>query len=291
MFQRVLICTDFTDGLYRLTRFVPSLAESGLTKIVFLHTAPLAEGAVPRPDTEAVETARNRLSQALENVPPGVEVHLEVKSGRPIDHIPDTIDHHQVDLMILGTPGRNLLTEKLFGSTTMNLCQRTKIPIMILRPQLISAYTEEELMLRCRHLFCHFMIPFDGSESSEYTVEQIKQRMQQHPNSLEACFLCWVVDEVSRNKELRKNEQAKAEETLARVKQDLEALGLRVKTEVRVGNPVVELQEAAVDEDISAIASASRNVGKLIELSVPSLTGELLRKSWHPVLYFPILRS
>ncbi|NEO51139.1 MAG: universal stress protein, partial [Moorea sp. SIO4A3] len=35
MFQHCLICTDFSDGLYRLVEFVPSLAAGGLKKIIF----------------------------------------------------------------------------------------------------------------------------------------------------------------------------------------------------------------------------------------------------------------
>lgn len=291
MFQSALICTDLTDGLYRLARFIPSLVESGLKKIVFLHTAPLADGAVPRPDTEKVEQARDRLSDALVDVPPGVEVLLDIKSGRPIDHIPDALRTHNVDLMILGTPGRSLLNEKLFGSTTINLCQRTPVPVMILRPQLISTYTNEELALRCRHLFRYFMIPFNGTEASQYVIDQIKALVTAKPSALESCVLCWVVDEVSRNADLRQNELERAKHLLAAAKQELEAVGLQVATDVRLGNPVLEVFDLAVDYDISAIASASRNVGKLIELSIPSLTGDLLRKSWHPMIYFPMVRK
>jgi len=287
MFQSALICTDFTDGLYRLVRFVPQLAESGLKKLVFLHVVPLGEGAVPRPDEEGIKVARDRLSAALENVPAGVEVKVEVKSGTPSVQIAEVLRSQKVDLVILGTPGRSLLSEKLFGSTMMNVCQRLTVPLMILRPNLISTYTNAELALRCQGLFRYLLVPYDDSEAARYTLERIKTQAQAgHP--LEQCLLCRVVDEVSRNAQLRQYAEENARKVLAQRKQELEQVGISVRTEVRTGNPITELLELAVDVDISAIASASRNVGKLIELSVPSITGELLRKSWHPVIYFPI---
>ncbi|MBE9098967.1 universal stress protein [filamentous cyanobacterium LEGE 07170] len=287
MFESALICTDFTDGLYRLVRFVPQLAESGLKKLVFLHVVPLAEGAVPRPDEAGIQVARDRLSSGLDNIPDGVEVTVEVKSGTPSVQIAEVLRSQHVELVILGTPGRSLLSEKLFGSTMINVCQRLTIPLMILRPNLISTYTNAELALRCQNLFHHLLLPYDDSETARYTLERIKTKAQAgHP--LKHCLLCWVVDEVRRNAQLREYEEENAAKVLAQRKQELEELGIDVRTEVLVGNPLTEILEMAVDVDISAIASASRNVGKLIELSVRSLTGELLRKSWHPVIYFPI---
>lgn len=287
MFQSALISTDFTDGLYRLIRFIPDLAKSGLQKLVFLHVVPLAEGAVPRPDEEGIAAARDRLSQALDGVPDGMEVKIEIRSGTPSVQISETLRDQRLDLLILGTPGRSLLSEKLFGSTMINVCQRITVPMMILRPNLISTFTDAELALRCQGLFRYLLVPYDDSESSRYTLQTIKAKAEAGM-PLANCLLCWVVDEVSRNAQLRQYAMENAQQVLAQRKQELEQLGIAVRTEVRSGNPLTEVLELAVDVDISAIASASRNVGKLIELSVPSITGELLRKSWHPMIYFPI---
>jgi nucleotide-binding universal stress UspA family protein len=148
MFQSVLICTDFTDGLYRLVDFVPDLAEGGLKKIVFVSTVPVTGDTVPRSNSEKLTEARDRLNRALQNIPAGIEVHVEVDWGVPTDHILSMAKKHSVDVMLLGTPSRSLLNEKLFGSTTIGLCQRAPIPVMIMRPQLMSTYTVEELRMR-----------------------------------------------------------------------------------------------------------------------------------------------
>ncbi|NJO50364.1 MAG: universal stress protein [Leptolyngbyaceae cyanobacterium RM2_2_4] len=293
MFQRIIVCTDFSDGVYRLANCVPSLAAGGAKQIIFLHVVSLSdEREIPRPDEKKMQAARDRLSVALENVPDGVDVRVVVESGKPSDHIFNAAKTHNADLIILGMPSRNLLAEKLFGSTTMNLCQRMAIPVMTLRPQLVSTYTVEELNLRCRHLFRYLLLPYDGSAPSQYLVQQVKQFAQQPDSSLECCMLFWVVDPSGRSGAVLKESRAKeAESKLIEVKADLAKLGLRVETEVRLGDPVPEVLKAAEVYDISAIATSSGSLGKLIEWSVPSFTGEILRRSWHPVIYFPPTRG
>ena len=289
MFQRCLICTDFSDGLYRLVEFVPSLAASGIKQIIFLHSVPLwEEGEIPRIDQEAMDKARNRFQERLKHVPEGVEVKIEVTSGRPFDTIPKVAKSYQVDVIFIGMPMRSLLQEKLFGSTSAGLVRACSTPVLSLRPQLISTYTREELDLRCQHLFRYLLIPYDGSNPSKYLLQKLKEQVQNRPNhSLEQCMLLWVVDAGGR-REVPKDYQVKeAQEKLKAVKAELEQLGLQVNAEVRLGNPCEEILDATLEFDISAIAISSDNLGKLIEWPVRSFAGELMRRSWHPVLFFP----
>ena len=292
MFQRVLICTDFEDGLHRLVDFVPNLALSGLSHITFLHTTTLlTDREIPRPDSEREEQAREKLSAALVDCPESVEVKIDVQSGRPVDHVIKAIKTHQPDLLLLGTESRSQLTEKLFGSTTVELCKRLTIPVMILRPQLISTYTVEELKLRCQHLFRYFLIPYDDSKSAKALVEMIKAGAVGRPdNSLKQGLLMRVVDKVTRRslRDVTQYQVEEAEKSLAAVKADLTPLGIEVETLVKQGDGITEILDAAMNYDISCITISSNSFGKLAEWSSPSFAGQILRRSWHPVIYFPM---
>jgi nucleotide-binding universal stress UspA family protein len=289
MFQRCLICTDFSDGLYRLVDFVPSLAAGGIKQIVFLHSVPVwQEGEIPRIDAEGIQKATERFQKRLGSVPEGVEVKIEVPSGRPLDTIPKVAKNYQVDVILTGMPIRSLLQEKLFGSTSAGLVRVCVRPLLTVRPQLISSYTCEELDLRCRHLFRYLLLPYDGSNASKYLIQKVKDYAQNRPNnSLEQCMLLWVIEEGGRRAVPKDYQITEAEETLATIKADLEKLGLQVNAEVRLGNPYEEVLDAALEYDISAIALSSDNLGKLIDWPVRSFAGELMRRSWHPVLFFP----
>lgn len=292
MFQRCLICTDFSDGLYRLVGFVPSLAASGIQQIVFLHSVPLwQEGEIPRIDEEAIASSRDRFQSSLKDVPEGVEVHIEVPSGRPIDNILKAAKKYEPDVILMGMPIQSLLQEKLFGSTTAELAKACTTPLLIVRPQLMSTYTREELELRCQHLFQYLLIPYDGSNAAKYLVQKVKDDAQNRPNnSLKQCMLMWVVDEGGRREIPKDYLLRDAQEKLKPVQAELEQLGLQVNAEARLGNPYEEILDAALEYDISAIAVSSDSLGKLIEWPVRSFAGELMRRSWHPILFFPPAR-
>lgn len=289
MFQRVLICTDFADGLHRLTNFVSSLALAGMKQIVFLHAVPLWEkGVIPRVDTEKIEQAQTRLAKTLAKSSTDVEVKIEVLSGKPVDIILKVAQNYQSQLIILGSQSRDLLTEKLVGSTMADLSHKTTVPLLVLRPQLISTYTAEELTLRCQHLFRSLLLPYNGTPAANYLVQQVKQLAQQQSDRyVEACTLCWVLETTSNRSLPQKFSPQQAQQSLSEIKTDLEKLNLQVETEVRQGSTVTQILAAATMADISAIALSSATIGTVQEWLVSSFAAEVLRFSWYPVLFFP----
>lgn len=288
MFQSCLICTDLADGLHRLVDFVPDLAKGGLKKVIFFSSVPLwDEGEVPRIDTEKVEEVKEVLSKAALNVPQGVEVKVEVDSGKPLDTIPRVLQNHQVDVILTGTPIRSLLEEKFFGSTSLGVSKLTEIPLTIIRPQLLTTYTTEELSLRCQHLWRYLLIPYNDGKSARYLLENIKLYIQKYPeNSPQKCMLISVVDSVGRNAVLRESRLKEAKEKLESAKAELEALGISVNTEVREGNTLHEIVATALEFDITAIAIAASKRNSLLEFTAPSFANDLIRRSWFPVVFF-----
>jgi nucleotide-binding universal stress UspA family protein len=288
MFQSCLICTDFSDGMHRLVNFVPDLAQAGLKKIVFFNSVPLwSEGEIPRVDEERVEKVKARLNKATANVPEGVEVQIEVMSGKPLDTIPRVLQTHPVDVVFTGTPMRSFLQEKCFGSTSVGLGKLTDKPLTIIRPQLITTYTKEELSLRCQHIWRYLLIPYKEGKAARYLLDRIKQQVQEYPEgSLKKCMLISVVEEGGRTAILSQNRLQEAKENIAKAKEELEAIGLEVNTEVRQGNPIQEIMDAALEFDIGAIALATDYRNTLLEWTAPSFANDLMRRSWFPVVFY-----
>lgn len=288
MFKSCLICTDFTDGLQKLVYFVSSLGKGGMQEIVFLHSVSLwQEGEIPRVDQNKIDQAKQNLSPALENIPDGVNVKIEVPSGEPLDTIPKIIKDHSIDLIIVATPLRSAWQEKVFGSTTMELAKFIDIPLMILRPQLISVYTQEELSLRCQHLTRSLLIPFDDSKNAHYLLSQIKNYASKQTESyVSKCILLWTIEDVSRSEILVQHHLEEAKIKLNKIKIDLEKLGLDVQVEVRTGKPLNEVLDVACQYDISAIAIVADQEKGLLRWTVSSFTQEILHRSWFPLLFF-----
>lgn len=295
MFQRCLICTDFEDGLHRLTKFVPSLVESGFNQIVFLHSVPLRESImIPKPDEKRMEEAREKLQSASENVPEGVDVQVEVVSGEPVDCILKVVAKYGSQLIIVGASNRSMLAEGLFGSTTVDLSQRVQIPIFTLPEALVSAFTDEELDLRCRYLYRHLLIPYNDSEASQQLVQYLQQHIRDRGlGGCRTCLLSWVIETGGPKAldEYQKTQQQDAQEKISQLQGELESLGLQVKTDVRLGKSVVDLLELARMFNICAIAISSDKVGKYWRFALPSVATDVLRRSFQPVLFFPTLEK
>ncbi|MFP4134009.1 MAG: universal stress protein [Halothece sp.] len=289
MFKRCLICTDFTDGLDRFAYYVSSLSASGLNYIIFLHSVPYwEEGEIPHVDKEKVEAAKKKLQVALENIPEGVEVKVEVPNGKPSDTIPRIVQQEKIEVILAGTPIRSFLQEKVFGSTSLTLARSTSAPLMIFRPNHLSVYTKEELELRCQHLWRSLLIPYNDGSAAQYLVEQIKKYVQKDGKTLvEKCILFWVIQEGGRlPQQTLKSRKQEAEKRIAEVQKDLETLGLQVEAQVKIGTPLLEIVQAVVNEDVSAIAVGSDDRGGLLQWTLPSFANEVLRSSWYPVLFF-----
>ncbi len=287
MFQHCLICTDFSDGLQRFTRFVEALAQTGLTRIVFLHTVSVWEDEhIVCIDESKLNVAKEQLSSSLVNIPTGVEVKVEVSSQRYLDHIQQVIERDAIDLIITGMAIRSNLESKIFGSHTLAIAKATEIPILVLRPQLISTYTTEELTLRCQHLWQHLLIPYDDSPAANYLLTRLKQRFKESPHlTVKSCRLLWVVEDMARQPELMAERMRQAEQKLGQIKIELEGFGLKVTTDVRSGNPLKQVLDVAFVEDISAITIANYR-SNLLDWAVNSLADNILVQSWFPVLFY-----
>lgn len=292
MFQRCLICTDLTDGLQRLVTDVKSLRDSGLTEITFLHNVPLwEEGQVPRINVEEIELAKEKLSPALAYSSDEIKVNVEVTSGNVGDNILKAVKKYNPDFIMTGTPLRSSLQERIFGSTTMDLTKKVKIPVMILRPQLISVYTSEEMKIRCRKLNHYWLVPCYDVDNARYLVQQIKFYATEKPSTVKHKYLLLIViDDVSRSELIIENYVKEAQTKSAVVKKDLESLGLEVEVIVTTGNPLKETLNVALTHDISAIAIAD-DQDSLLDWTIKSFTQEVLHRSWFPVVFFPFNKS
>ncbi|MGB2926464.1 MAG: universal stress protein [Limnothrix sp.] len=290
MFHSALICTDFSDGLDRLTDCIKNLVKGGLSRIVLFHSVPLwEEGNIPRIDKEKIAAAQACLSRALVNIPENADVKIEVVSGKPLDNIQKVLRQYDCDVIVVGTPVKNLIQEKMFGSTSMGLIKDVKKPVMILRPQIVSTYTREELALRCQHLWRYLLLPYNDSDEAKHLVSQVKHFAENAPaGSIKQCYLCWVLDNSGIQRIQIDALQKEAEKKIAIAQQELESVGLEVKAEVKIGEPLESIIEIGVREDISAIAIASKPRNQLLELTVNSFASDLLHKNWFPTLFFPM---
>ncbi|WP_017294903.1 universal stress protein [Geminocystis herdmanii] len=291
MFESCLICTDDKDGLQRFVSFVDALADSGLTEITFLHNVPLwDEGQVPRVDNEKIALMTEKFNSSLKPSD-RVKVNIEITSGLVTENISKAVKKYQPECLILGTSLRGITEDRIFGSTTMSVIEKINIPIMILRPQLISVYTSEELDLRCRHLNRCWLVPCYDVDKARYLINQLKTCVTGKCSTIPHKYIILaVIDDVSRSEILVQNRIKEVETKLNEVKEELQSLGLEVEVMVKIGNPILETLDVALTEDISAIAVTDDREYGLLDWTIPSFTQKVLHRSWFPVVFFPFTK-
>lgn len=292
MFESCLICTDDKDGLQRFLSHVSALEESGLKEITFLHNVPLwDEGQVPRVDNEKIALMTEKFNSSLKPTEK-VKVNIEITSGLVTENILKTIKKYKPECLMLGTSLRSATENRIFGSTTMSVIEKIDIPIMILRPQLISVYTSEELELRCRYLNRCWLVPCYDVDKARYLINQLKTYATGKSSTIPHKYIILaVIDDVSRSEILVQNRIKEVETKLNEVKEELQSLGLEVEVMVKIGNPILETLEVALNEDISAIAVTDDREYGLLDWTIPSFTQKVLHRSWFPVVFFPFINK
>ncbi len=298
MLKRVLIATDFEDGLGRLGLCRDDIAAGGVEALGFVHAVQWEESGKGRVSGSAateIATAETKLKHYTQQAQTTqLDAKLIARVGDPADVIRQVVTEFQPELLVLGMPARSLLAEKVFGSTTIGLLPKLSVPVLILRPQFISTLTVAELHVRCQNLFRHLLVPCDLEAGTPVLLERIRAFVKASKNEPRIIQLLHVIDSNARQnaggdrQSLMANAAAKLDE-IAQTLQTQLPEGISVVTEVRYGSPVKEILEEAQESDVTVIATSSRNIGRAWEWTVPSVTGDILRRSWHSILFFPPL--
>lgn len=82
-------------------------------------------------ETDMEERARQTVEAARRRVPAGIRVTTEVVGERPADAIVDAVAHGRHDLIVMGSRGRGGLRSLLLGSVSLEVVQRSPVPVML----------------------------------------------------------------------------------------------------------------------------------------------------------------
>jgi universal stress protein A len=141
--RRILVPTDFSMHSQNAMRYAAALAEKFQSTIYLLHVVqdlalflPDAMSGTPpyMPPTEqmlaAVRDSLDRLArEQLDKLP----VEQMVREGAPFYEIIACAKENDVDLIIMGTHGRELLAHMLMGSVAEKVVRKAPCPVLTVR--------------------------------------------------------------------------------------------------------------------------------------------------------------
>lgn len=137
--KTILIPTDFSPVAKNAVHYGAELALAQQARIILFHVyqLPIIMGEIPVsiPPLEEIEVdCLNGLEKLKNHLitkhGEGLEIECLCKTGFITDSICETADETKSDLIVVGMQGAGFITEKIIGSNTTNLIQKSRIPVL-----------------------------------------------------------------------------------------------------------------------------------------------------------------
>jgi len=138
--KKVLVPTDFSDSAHHAFGYGVSFAREYDAELILLHvvenlTVGYASDLFPVPMAEVFQEisgyAKAELDKlAAEAKQKGAVVTQLVVQGKPSAEIVRHAAENAVDIIVLGTHGKGMLDQALFGSTTERVVRRAPCPVL-----------------------------------------------------------------------------------------------------------------------------------------------------------------
>jgi nucleotide-binding universal stress UspA family protein len=141
--RKILVPTDFSDGARHALVYGISFAREYEAELLLLHVvetvaAPYASDLFPVPMAEVFHElsayARGELQKLAEHAgAKGVNARTLVVQGKPSLEIMRVAREETSDMIVLGTHGKGVLDQALFGSTTERVVRKAPCPVLTVR--------------------------------------------------------------------------------------------------------------------------------------------------------------
>jgi nucleotide-binding universal stress UspA family protein len=141
--KKLLVPTDFSESARHALTYGISFAREYQAELVILHvvenlTVGYASDLFPVPMAEVFQEISGYAKAELAKLgavarEKEVEVLEQVVQGKPSAEIIRFAREAEVDMIVLGTHGKGMLDQALFGSTTERVVRRAPCPVLTVR--------------------------------------------------------------------------------------------------------------------------------------------------------------
>ena len=143
MFERILLPLDGSELSEIALPYAEELASRLGSEVILYHV----HGHEHSHQEHMHQVYLDRLAETVrrnirKGQPKGAEVKVttKVEAGEPTENICNLVDKNKVDLIIMtAVSASGLKVGKMLGSVTDHVCRTVPIPVMLIRPQSITA--------------------------------------------------------------------------------------------------------------------------------------------------------
>lgn len=285
MFEKLLLCTDFSEYATKISECVPGLP--GIREIVLLHVFDAThyhiQGWTYNPQIENAKIRLEEQKKHFESYGLQVTVRLDViTSGDVPGCIISAADKEKVSLIVIGARGGNLIERTLLGRVAGAVLRTTTHPTLVLNHNVIDDMNGVRFETVCPVILSKVIFPTDFSQPSNAALDILKG-MQ----GIGTLVLIHVITEGQTAAEI-KTLKEETQERLNTLAGNLASKGITVISHVRFGDPVDEILRCAKEEEASLIFLCSHKEGWLHMLLKGERSIEMVIQAKRPVLVVPV---
>jgi nucleotide-binding universal stress UspA family protein len=140
-FKRILFCTDFSESAQAAFAFaLDATARRPGSTLYILHVVHEADAQFWRSylaEVDDVEASSRRLvdekiqADYLSQVPPGLEVKVEVRGGPDAATILEFAAAQNIDLVVIGRHGHGGVSKTLFGGVAERIVRKAECAVLV----------------------------------------------------------------------------------------------------------------------------------------------------------------
>jgi len=271
MYKRMLVPLDGSELSEVVFPYAKELAGRLDLDVVLLHVCSPEECELTPLHRAYIEHKAEILKRQSEEVQqktgvgPGgraVQVRGELAVGYPAEEILRYAEENDIDLILMATHGRSGIRRWVMGSVAEKVLRASKVPVWLVRAGIPEAIVYDKWPRRM------ILVPLDGSELAERVLPHVEALAKQRGAELVEVVLLMVCEPAALGyyppsarfetpggavhvmpEEYARAEAAKqklrAGEYLAGVEKRLKDAGLKVRSEVRVGEPATQIIDYA----------------------------------------------
>lgn len=229
-----------------------------------------------------------------------VKVHIEVMSGHVATNIVAYAEENpSVVLIALATHARNGLARFALGSITGQVIHATTKPVVLLHPShepATSLPAALALSLTASTTPRTILVPLDGSASAEQALAPVQRVATLSGATVVLVSVVRLMEEKGSNEDKERivdsSATIKAQAAMLRTRatyleqkaRQLRASGVRVRTEVIIGKPAVEIQHACMQEHAGMVVMAVHERNLFQRICQSSIAVDIVRDVHLPVL-------
>lgn len=285
--KKLLFVTKFEQLGFDAVRSLLSLRKSALEHIVFVYVIEREQVAMRRgkgyqkdEEIRLREAANIRFIDWAENLfEQGMEVGCYIVVGGLVPEVIKAAQKESADLIVIGRSHKGVLEHLYSGSDVTELLHRAWTPVLVYKHLSETAISVEEPFERP-------LVAIDWSPGSLRAIEYLKFLK----DSVQEVNLVHVADEKDLKGDSAMAIQKTRKETrdkLEEICESFEAVGIKAREHLYIGDPDEEIEKAAKDCQASMIVLGSSAKASWVERFLGSTPRKIAEESIYPTLLIP----